>query len=610
MRRLLVFTSLLAALALPAPPAAGAINWIVDDTADPFPITGTLTLRQALLNANTMPGTQHHVLFQLPGAGIQTIALQSELPVITVDSVWIDGWSQPGASPGSAPPGTAILQVELDGMLAGYAHGLIVASSFNLIEGLSIMNFQRDGIRVQGSPLPGTRSNRVYGNWVGIDASGAFASGNGTNPAGGIWAGVDVICPPGPLVYCTGTRVERNLISRNLRCGVQISSCPPSDCWANQVLFNWIGTDFTGMLGAGNLGTGVVLAEGTHDNVIASNVISSNGANGVDLTGNDMTMPPTYTDRNQFVNNLIGVAADGVTPMGNGGRGASVGIFEINSFLGGYCRFNRFQTNTIAHNAMSGITVWEKPTTPNNADQNTLFRNALHDNGGLGIDLGDNGVTGNDPGDVDAGANEELNTPLIMTANYLGGVTTLAGTVDLAGPNTEVHLYKAKLDPSGFGEGERWLALTRPDALGNWTANLNLVFPGDHVTALTMDWAGGATSNTSEFSPNVMVVNLGDVAGDPAGRAVFGMAVRGPNPFRARTSLACGLPRAGMARLCIYDLSGKLVRTLLSGPLEAGERVVTWDGADAAGRAVAPGIYFAEWTAAAQRATRRIVRLQ
>ena len=53
-----------------------------------------------------------------------------------------------------------------------------------------------------------------------------------------------------------------------------------------------------------------------------------------------------------------------------------------------------------------------------------------------------------------------------------------------------------------------------------------------------------------------------------------------PNPFNPRTKISFVLPAAGDATLCVYDVDGRLVRTLMSGHQEAGERTVTWDGDD------------------------------
>ena len=44
--------------------------------------------------------------------------------------------------------------------------------------------------------------------------------------------------------------------------------------------------------------------------------------------------------------------------------------------------------------------------------------------------------------------------------------------------------------------------------------------------------------------------------------------------------------------LRIYDVSGRLIRTLVDEPQTAGEKTVTWNGRDTQGRSVASGVYF------------------
>jgi hypothetical protein len=65
-----------------------------------------------------------------------------------------------------------------------------------------------------------------------------------------------------------------------------------------------------------------------------------------------------------------------------------------------------------------------------------------------------------------------------------------------------------------------------------------------------------------------------------------------PNPFRGATQIRFDLPRSGKATLTIYDVAGRLVRTLVNGPQEAGFRSVTWDGLDEAGQRAAAGVFF------------------
>lgn len=66
-----------------------------------------------------------------------------------------------------------------------------------------------------------------------------------------------------------------------------------------------------------------------------------------------------------------------------------------------------------------------------------------------------------------------------------------------------------------------------------------------------------------------------------------------PNPFNPGTTLAYDLPRAGLVRLCVYDLRGRLVAQLLHEPQRAGHHEIVWRTRDAGGRSLASGTYFA-----------------
>ncbi len=67
-----------------------------------------------------------------------------------------------------------------------------------------------------------------------------------------------------------------------------------------------------------------------------------------------------------------------------------------------------------------------------------------------------------------------------------------------------------------------------------------------------------------------------------------------PNPFNPRTTIVLDLPRAGDASLRVYDLRGRVVRTLHEGPLTAGRHELVWNGDDDNRRAMASGVYFFE----------------
>lgn len=64
-----------------------------------------------------------------------------------------------------------------------------------------------------------------------------------------------------------------------------------------------------------------------------------------------------------------------------------------------------------------------------------------------------------------------------------------------------------------------------------------------------------------------------------------------PNPFNPMTEISFELPERIPVRLQVFDLRGRLVRTLVDGPREAGVQRVTWDGRDARGARVASGVY-------------------
>ncbi|MFH1755440.1 MAG: FlgD immunoglobulin-like domain containing protein [Candidatus Latescibacterota bacterium] len=65
-----------------------------------------------------------------------------------------------------------------------------------------------------------------------------------------------------------------------------------------------------------------------------------------------------------------------------------------------------------------------------------------------------------------------------------------------------------------------------------------------------------------------------------------------PNPFNPSTTIPFTLARDAQVTLRIYDVSGRLVRTLLDERRSAGEHKVRWHGRDDASRTVPSGIYF------------------
>ena len=72
----------------------------------------------------------------------------------------------------------------------------------------------------------------------------------------------------------------------------------------------------------------------------------------------------------------------------------------------------------------------------------------------------------------------------------------------------------------------------------------------------------------------------------------------------------CDSSKMANRELGVYDLSGRLVKKLLSGSVEAGQREVHWDGRDVSGAEVASGIYFCNLATDGDRETLKITVLR
>jgi hypothetical protein len=84
-----------------------------------------------------------------------------------------------------------------------------------------------------------------------------------------------------------------------------------------------------------------------------------------------------------------------------------------------------------------------------------------------------------------------------------------------------------------------------------------------------------------------------------------------PNPFRQLTHIGFDLTRTSPVDLRVFDVTGRLVSTLVSGELrEAGRHRVSWDGRDPTGRRLADGVYFYRLQAGDRVATGRMVLLR
>jgi len=486
-----------------AAPRQPSATFTVTNTND----AGPGSLRAAIQAANGVLGWDV-INFAIlgPGPGPYTIFPITPLPPLTdMNGVLIDGLSQIGASAGLNPPSTATLLIVIDGANTGASNGLWIQSSNNTIQGLVIQNFEQDGVRIEGTPpMEYACQNLIYCNFIGTDYKGTQDRGNGRNQQN-LWAGVMI--KQLPMGTACNNIVDANLISGNYADGVSIMGpMVPGDVYGNTVIRNYIGTNITGLIDLGNDHSGVDLSEGTHDNLIRSNLISGNDYDGISMNGFDnqqYAAPPIQTYMNQADSNVIGLAIDR-SSLPNTAHGVAIGMYGQN-FWGCADRNQIGPGNIISANGCAGVVVWEDDVNQTNADKNRIIQNSIFDNSSIGIDLRHDGVTLNDGGDGDTGPNEDLNFPVI-TGITIGAVSIqVSGTVNIDTDPTQatVELFKAALDPTGYGEGKAFLASTSPDALGNWNIALALgtVVAGDSLTATTTD----LNRNTSEFGATVAV---------------------------------------------------------------------------------------------------------
>jgi hypothetical protein len=84
----------------------------------------------------------------------------------------------------------------------------------------------------------------------------------------------------------------------------------------------------------------------------------------------------------------------------------------------------------------------------------------------------------------------------------------------------------------------------------------------------------------------------------------------GPNPAVGRASISFTLGAPSHAKLTIFDVAGRRVRTLVDGALDAGPHRLDWEGVDASGQRIPAGVYFARLEAPSFTQTRKILYIR
>lgn len=150
--------------------------------------------------------------------------------------------------------------------------------------------------------------------------------------------------------------------------------------------------------------------------------------------------------------------------------------------------------------------------------------------------------------------------------------------------------------PDALTPAESLDALIGEEAGGDWTLTVSDNAGID--TGTLNEWC----LSISYFDPSTGV--------EEAAPAALSLRANYPNPFNPATTIRFTTPRDGRASLKVYDLSGRLVRTLVDGALPAATHEVVWRGQDDAGRRVASGSYYYRLTAGGETLVRKMTLLK
>ncbi|MBN2200346.1 T9SS type A sorting domain-containing protein, partial [bacterium] len=169
-------------------------------------------------------------------------------------------------------------------------------------------------------------------------------------------------------------------------------------------------------------------------------------------------------------------------------------------------------------------------------------------------------------------------------------------------PDGDPIVYTFTLDTSAAFSGSQQLVcpgLTEPGIVMPWTMT-GWGKGTYHWTVSASDGTGLETACANNFSFSLDYIEA---------PASFVLMQNFPNPFNAGTKVEFGLPTAGRAKVQVFDIRGRLVRTLADGSFTEGFVSVHWDGSDDDGRRLASGLYVIRMTAGRFHATRKAVLL-
>jgi CSLREA domain-containing protein len=282
----------------------------------------------------------------------------------------------------------------------------------------------------------------------------------------------------------------RGLVIDRFARGIQLSA--GSD--GSRVLGTFVGTDRTGRQARGNHGSGILVnAADVHIGSAARadrNLVSGNDSAGISLG--------IAARRATVQGNLIGTRSDGTSPLGNGADGVFV-TGSRDHLIGGEAPG---EGNIIGWNGGDGVSLLAIDSLDLVPRSVRILGNSISHDDRLGIDLGADGSTANDPvPDTDGGPNRLQNKPRVIGA--VAGATRTTITGSLASRRGQAYRIEVFQSAAGDAEGRAYLGsldvTTGADGRASWTFRIRARLAlGTTITATATDIS---RSETSEFSP-------------------------------------------------------------------------------------------------------------
>lgn len=137
----------------------------------------------------------------------------------------------------------------------------------------------------------------------------------------------------------------------------------------------------------------------------------------------------------------------------------------------------------------------------------------------------------------------------------------------------------------------------------NASGNISHIAIGEVFYALETDANGFVTAFEGPFPSGLEEVT--------AGSADWTLHGNAPDPFSSSTRIRFEMGREAQAGLRVFDVSGRLVRTLLEpGPIAPGVHRILWDGSNEAGHPASPGVYLLVMEGGGRQEVERLVKVR